>query len=243
MADFNTEKPLVIKAKFMTRATCLINKRIDARNYYWSLSGRQKLSDFLDVRDVPKLDLVYATHSLMYFHPLLFREVMETIVSRMNPGAQMVCLPIIGGDPGGFMNGGFDNRSDVQSSGNKQRSWKDLMRECVIEPEGGHNALMESWSSLSRSELLNEFNTVKELYNKLGVLTDKEIAENFNPWLFEADEKRFKSFVYEVLERGFVKLKRKRLVEVAEKKEKIIDSLQNVDIKRFGFYGVVLTKK
>lgn len=246
VGDFNKEKPL-ISSGTISDIGGLVNKRIDAHNYYWSLSVRQKLSDFLDNKNIDKLDLIYATESLGYFSPLLFKEVMETIVLRMKSGSKMVASSVSTSNHLGFVNGKFDRFSDM--SNDHQRSWKDLMRECVEKPEGGSDEMIKSLAEIDHLELQKEFDEVKGIYIKLGALTEHEIAAS--SYYFsqmsrglnsEEKEEIFRKSVYEVLKRGFLNLENKSRIKDGDKKERVLDSLSDVNIERLEDGGFILTK-
>lgn len=69
----------------------LITRRIDIRNYFWTLSERQGLSDFLRRFNINKVDLVYATEVFQYLPHDVFGEVIDTVSEKLSSGGQLFC--------------------------------------------------------------------------------------------------------------------------------------------------------
>lgn len=69
----------------------LITRRIDIRNYFWTLSEKQDLSTFFKRFNVDKVDLVYATEVFQYLPPGVFGKVIDTVSEKLNSGGQLFC--------------------------------------------------------------------------------------------------------------------------------------------------------
>lgn len=94
-----------------------ITRQIDIRNYFWTLSERQGLSQFFERLNIDKVDLVYATEIFQYLPSDVFGEVINTVSGKLTSGGQLFCSRF-SGVPFEFVDYSVDYEKDNQEKMN-----------------------------------------------------------------------------------------------------------------------------
>lgn len=255
VSEFLTEQPLWVDASKLTTQDIEINKRILAWNYYYTIASEQTLSAFLDfVQDkhgIERYDVALATKSLRWMPRVLFKEVVETTVDRLRPGGLFIGWYIAGNLSWSF--GRHDNGFNTNASSNSE-TYKfvqvlnlNVQAEKQIEREVRNRELAQQDPTGYRRRVERAW----RLYNRLGVLGEKEIPD---PQVYERTDSP-EGYSYAELCRlaaptlynGFQRLHENHRVPSIEGKRAILKDLHDRKIVKLGWTfkgdGFVMRKR
>lgn len=244
-----TEKPLGEDESKLDDEARSINTRIDATNYYYSLTRLQTLDRFFQAQNIEFMDLALATASLRYLSPAVFEEVVKTAVGKLHPGGEFIATGFVGSHAG--FAGSRNERLNVRNIP-PGTSRKSMLYENNAEfPSGAINkGILSGVASQEQAAFGQAANT----YKRLGVLADEEIAAEREA--IKSDERyagltsrqELHLLANKTLSRGFTRLRERKDTERTKSKQAILESIEDVDRVYLGSnqdspLSFVLTKK
>lgn len=230
--EHNTLKEFRVKEEALDSRDRAVNEQVDVRNIYWSLTRTQPLSEVLDVNGIPVVDLAFATHSLRYVSPRVFKDTLDGVVDRLTVGGQFVCVGYSGTEPG-FSSKRNDVFKSSPLSRQDQTPWKRLLRSSV---NFGPDYLKE-FAHLTDVELEAALRRAIGVYVRLGALNPEEVMKDLNlvdanptgGLLTNADF--FQAKANMLLLRGYNRLRDMRMSGAKLVKTDIINSLDPLAVK------------
>lgn len=233
------------KEKPLNHTSDTENIGVQARNYYYSLHRSQPLSSFLDGTGIDRVDLSLGIESFLYFNPTVFKEVLETISSRLSSKGQIICTSYYGAPPGFIP------------------SWEGFIRYPKKELEPWQELIHQSSSSgiddefidkLSTEEIKNAFGRAIALYRSLipdnfDELNTKYVTKEIRKLeddlgKTEISKKEIGGRLQSILRNYSVTLYDQKCITEMNRKKEIIKEIPNVNIEWFDDNSsFILTKK
>lgn len=232
--DHLRENPLNADTTQLDEENAAINTRIDAHNYFYSLTRTQTLNDFFQTQDIDTVDFAVAIESLRYMSPVVFEEVMQATLARMPSGAQFLATSFVGSHAG--FTGSKNERLNVQHipPGVSRKS-------LLYDNNNRSDRVAIQKGTLSGNQVAEQtaFDQAATTYQRLGVLTEEEITTEQQA--IEADEhtrnlhprQKFHMLANRTLSQGFDRLRSRKNTERTQRKLGILTSLEGIHVQPF----------
>lgn len=226
-----TEKPLKADISGLDAGTLLLNERVTAQNFYYSMTKKQTLEQFLHSKSVESIDVALAIETLRYLSPRVFEEVITTVMRRMQSGGEFIATSFVESIPG--FRGVSNEQLDIHAIP-EGVSRKSMLEENTSQFTKG--AIKRAQQEGDLDTEMQAFEQAAATYKRLGVLTGEDIQsvqENLDKdYRNKHLNPREKLFLLAniTLSMGFNNLRKQKLDKLIEQKLGILNGLQDARI-------------